>query len=1043
MIQNQTIDISFDGSLDMHSDAPNVQPPNYIKFENVETVAEGRIDKRPGIQSVSGTQYRNVRNTSFNPADLLPLISRTGNLPTGGTAYMYTRGEETLQGIDGKVVAVSEGSSRSKYIGRHHPYVLETGPLSSSAQNGNTYFDYGVARTAEYICTLYTDTNDIFLRVFDLEGRIVLDGLSVAQGVNQFYASIAGGDDYIAIAANEVSGQVVLRFYNLSGLDSNGMPAPTVYTYTAVGDTWDLEYVDDNASTSPFSLATYSGTQMTVRLFDSAGGLSATRTRNATVVPGWHNMAVSQHASWGVTVVYRSGTASLGSIRWDTTGSVVHANPAVAAVSGGTQRIACIVHTSAPSGGNPVAFVWSDWVSGTNRGMDTTTILLISGGGSSIYPVTYYNHQLWSRPVWVRGLPAVVLRYTPSGSGTYTACYGTYLVQFEFLGYAPSATDPTWLPTVLARLTIYGNADISVGPGWDICVKYFSYGEAVANPKLDVMQDTIYSEGTTDLHRASHYVMSLGAEDSNAGLSVNTHGYTYLSGAVPSVYDGNFLYECGYNHVPTIQSATLTAGGSLPTVALNWVAVYEYRDALGRWHRSPVSNPVTLTPGANRTASITVTPLIFSQRIIGTSALRVALYRTTQNNPTTYYFVQSIENSWSNISMTFTDSSADASIESKRTLYTSGGVLENDIWPSMGMMTVYAGRLWGIDTQNNKIVYSKTSTETDPYEISTINEVFVPGESGKLTLLRGVDQLLLAAKESSTYVTTGQPANDLGEQSNLADWQVVSSELGCVAPRAVAQTRDGVWFPTSDGIYLFSQGQLQPIGRNISPYAGSTYLAACSVVTSNRNQVMFSTQGGEILVYDVTHSTWGVWVLDTAALGMDYVASIVLPDGAAAPYFGLYGTSMVPRMATLNYSDTRDYAGGAYVSVTGRYRTGWLRLGPTQSLEARVRRVAMVFDSKYASNSSSDIVTKIYRNYSDTAVDTSTMTFTGASYAAGTSVPLRVGTATQRMSSVSIEVLLGPDTVANTQGLSLSAIGIEAGVYGGFTRLPAGNTKNV
>jgi hypothetical protein len=347
---------------------------------------------------------------------------------------------------------------------------------------------------------------------------------------------------------------------------------------------------------------------------------------------------------------------------------------------------------------------------------------------------------------------------------------------------------------------------------------------------------------------------------------------TYLSGGLPSYYDGSRVAEIVFLIRPNAPTVTTAGTGLTLAVGRQYVAVYEEVDADGNWHQSGVSNPTSSGPVANKTITVAVAPLTISSRITAntaTRALRVAIYATTDGFAAPWYRLATVANDTSAAVVSYADAVSDANLSKGAKLYEQynvlGTALDKRPPPSFQCLTNYNGMLVG--ASGSDVWYSGQNVSGEGAWFNPIFQVPVPGE-GDITALWVMDGTLFAAKRREIYAISGEAPSDNGTSGGLGQPRRLAVDVGCIESRSPCVTSLGVFFQSERGIEILTRAQAAEwIGQDIQvTLAAFPIVTAATVDPSNSGQVLIElaasessgmvTGGGRTLVFDLSSSAW-------------------------------------------------------------------------------------------------------------------------------------------------------------------------------------------
>jgi hypothetical protein len=296
-----------------------------------------------------------------------------------------------------------------------------------------------------------------------------------------------------------------------------------------------------------------------------------------------------------------------------------------------------------------------------------------------------------------------------------------------------------------------------------------------------------------------------------------------------------------------------------------------------------------------------------------------SVYRTTAGG-TLFYKVSSdtspLYNDTSVDTITFTDTLADASIQSRPLLYTTGGTLENIAPPACNVVKSFKNRLFLAGLENsNDVLFSKEFVADEGVAFSDLLRVSVNASGGGITALATLDEKLVIFKSTGIFILTGQGPTDTGAQNDFQSPQQVSSDVGCSEPESVVETPMGVMFKARRGIYLLDRGlNVSYIGDKVEQFNALNVSGA--VLVPEFNHVRFTTEEGTTLVYDYLFRLWTTFTNQAAV-------SAVFWDDA---YCFLRSDGEVWKESTSSYADNG-------TPVKTRIETSWISTAGLQGFQ--------------------------------------------------------------------------------------------------------------
>lgn len=348
------------------------------------------------------------------------------------------------------------------------------------------------------------------------------------------------------------------------------------------------------------------------------------------------------------------------------------------------------------------------------------------------------------------------------------------------------------------------------------------------------------------------------------------------------------LPENGFPYAPEIAVELAGSSGSLTaSQEYTYKSVYRWMDAQGRVHRSAPSEAKTVTTNSTNLAVRTrISTLEGSAKPKGMSAEPVAeVYRSWNGGP--YYYVTSTTGiaaqTFSDVSITVSDSSSDSGLSAQPVLYTDLGILPTE--PPSGARLVCASgeRMFTVGWRPNVVQFSKLYIPTAPWEFVDDDgfRIFYPEE---LTALAYMDGTLVAFSERSIFLVTGEGPNDqgVGEYSTP---RKLTCTAGSEGPHVV-EVPAGLMYKSAGTIWLLPRGfgAPVPVGDDVQVTLGQFPYLRSAVRCANSDDdcthfVLASNDGTSadtcVLVWDNKLSSW---------ISKDTIANI----GAAGAVGGVY-----------------------------------------------------------------------------------------------------------------------------------------------------------
>lgn len=502
-----------------------------------------------------------------------------------------------------------------------------------------------------------------------------------------------------------------------------------------------------------------------------------------------------------------------------------------------------------------------------------------------------------------------------------------------------------------------------------------------------------------------------------------------INGGLGLMYDGLGVVEQGFNFFPSTPTMVDSGSGTSKTNgAVYWyAAVYEWLDSQGTRHQSAPSFAGSYTAPGAHDVTVTLTTLRNTLK----TGVNIVVYRTIANGATFYRIsnpTTAPNNSLTANTVTFLDNVTDAAAQYGETLYTLGGVLENDPLPSARALTTWGGRLAYLPGEGDSLTFgiSKRVFPGVPVQCSTSLLYPVDPRGGALTSLGALDDKLVLFKRSSIFIAVGHGPDDTGQGDDLAQnpAQLLTTDVGCTNQRSIVTTPLGLMFQSPKGIYLLNRSlQVSYIGAPVEAYNANTVVSA--VLIAKQNQVRFGLDSGVALVYDYFVGQWTVFTnysqVDATNWLEQYV--IIRSDGV------------------LRQEDPSSFTDNGNI-VPMRIQTSWLSLSGLQGYQ-RVWKLLILGEWK----SSHSLLVGLAYDYNSSQTQVTTITpsnpgtwGSGATWGSdstwgGSAAAYQFQVHLTKQKCQAIQVTL-TDASSYGESLSLSALSFLVGVERGAFRVP-------
>lgn len=352
-----------------------------------------------------------------------------------------------------------------------------------------------------------------------------------------------------------------------------------------------------------------------------------------------------------------------------------------------------------------------------------------------------------------------------------------------------------------------------------------------------------------------------------------------ISGGFLWMYDGYLPVEQNFFLFPDDIEATWSAtGGSIHaqpdgatnTKAYYYQVTYEWTDNQGNAYRSAPSIPISVTTTGNGTAgSITVNIPTLRLTYKTANPVKIVVYRWSVAQQV-YYQTTSITapklNDTTIDSIAFVDTNSDATILGNNIIYTNGGVVEDTNAPASNIFTLFDTRFWLVDAEDQNLLwYSKQVIEATPVEMSDLFTFYVAptqaaqGSTGPIAALAPMDDKLIIFKANAIYYINGTGPDNTGANNQYSQPIFITSTVGCSNQKSIVFQPSGLMFQSDKGIWLLGRDlSTTYIGAGVEAFNASTVQSAVNVPETN--QVRFTLNTGQTLMFDYYYNQWGTFV---------------------------------------------------------------------------------------------------------------------------------------------------------------------------------------
>ena len=188
--------------------------------------------------------------------------------------------------------------------------------------------------------------------------------------------------------------------------------------------------------------------------------------------------------------------------------------------------------------------------------------------------------------------------------------------------------------------------------------------------------------------------------------------------------------------------------------------------------------------------------------------------------------------------------------------------------------------------------------------------------TGDMKALVPMDDKLIIFKANAIYYLTGNGPDITGANNDYTDPAFITSTAGCSRPNSIINTPNGVMFQSDKGIWLLGRDfSTNYIGAPVEAYNNSKVISAVSV--PGTNQVRFSLDTGQVLVYDYFFNQWSSFE------GIPALSSVI--------YQGKH--TFIDRYNRTFKEKAGYYLDGGGTPVTMRFKTAWFKMAGLQGFQ--------------------------------------------------------------------------------------------------------------
>lgn len=989
-------------------------------LQNARMDRNGVISKRYG-RSAAATTVGFPSSTS--PAALANVKAFLGTSKNLSAVMLNEHGSTNLQSSEDRILSYSETMNGWPDLGAANSVMVESYPIGNTNQVAPEDGALDCATDGNLICSIMRRTaSTISVTLFEAQTKKTVWSGSIAApaGYGRVVYSSVAGKFFTVTQSNSTPANLYVHEINASALTLNfvGILVTDLDVSVDTNGIYDMRIETVSGADYFFLAYQESAThKLCIRRFTSLNAITGTLVvTDAATTPAGH---ISVFFSGTDVCVLVCCAATVRAISYTFASVLVKASFAIygsaATVAygssnaiGGLNKI--FLRGSGSYGGNQIFCATWDHTSATIHPAAWQLLL-------------YSTFELASRPFAANGRDHIFVSYV-SAQDQQTL----FLIVVE-----GGRTDPDTLVVGLVARLFYSSDMDTDGAVHHLNGRYLSSVPQIRTDEFcynHIVLDEDAIQGPSFAAQNKQRLVFLDFSSPNNYQSRNLRDYALTTGGYMGFFDGANFTEAGFPLAPEYLVLTPSIGGGAALTLLGtyeYVLVYEWHDAAGNLHQSAPSPPATITlTGSNNVVTVTSfvsPPLVY---LNSKTSFVIRVYRST-NAGTVLYAI----GSWTPTGgSSFVDSFADTSITSSSILYTTGGVLPNDMLDSVTALTVWKNRVIAIS--DGKIYYSQALLDGKPprFDLSLIIDLEDVG--GRPKAVAALLDKLIIFKEGRIYYVTGDGPNDLGQGSLFSVPQLLDASVGCSAQQSIVETGSSVMFQAKNQYWTINSDlSISTLGSELSHFFTESTVVNNTLINDRDNEILIQTSN-ELFVYDY------------------FTKQFARNTGKAAGVaIGISDTSIVSADTSGNvfFEDKTTYKdnGSAFAL---RVTTGWINLGAIEGYQ-RVWRA--YFLNRFYNNHTLNI--NVYYDYLPKVVDTfqfvasssnlATFTddnvFTDTAFAGvGDPYVVRMHIKNQKCMAIRFEIFDSAwDTSSSCRALDLIGIAFELGLKRVGAKMPA------
>ena len=333
--------------------------------------------------------------------------------------------------------------------------------------------------------------------------------------------------------------------------------------------------------------------------------------------------------------------------------------------------------------------------------------------------------------------------------------------------------------------------------------------------------------------------------------------------------------------------------------------------------------------------------------------------------------------------------------------------------PSFKDTVLYKNKMVGIDNDNpSRIFFSKNIINgTGPQFISTAYIYFNESVNGSVqypTALAVLDNKLIIFTQDATYLTYGNFNDETRITSGIQNPEILTIETGCINPRSIVVSSNGITFWGKKGLYLLNRSMQAEMKNEVEFYKKEVVLDSVAIL--DRNEIRYYTDQRTV-VWNYEFNTFStIAEVRNSAIMLDNVI------------YSSFENKVLKQSDTYLSNET---------SFSMKFESEWYKFKDTQNF-GRISRLVILGRKKGAHK----LKISLAYDYNPSYVETHEIDNT--SQAVDAIIQMRLVVKRQKCQSFRVkieDISNGVDSLLNS--IELISMTLEVGLKKGYNKLPA------